>query len=183
MSRNPLDWFFAVTRGRNDTPDQREIANTNARSYALSQPDSGCSTTLNPASAAAESVGLVPTAGYGMAAGGCTVDLNTELMWGIPGAHRTKGPKQLWPRPFTTTPNLNGGNPEDVDTESTLIQSASIRNRKETNTISDKTIPHFFSPLIADKEEEVKDVTNWIEAGTRGGDNTRLIPVKRVFTE
>lgn len=107
-----------------------------------SQPDIGCSGSMNPASTAAESVGLIPTAGFGMAAGGCTVDLNTELTWGVPGGHREKGPKQLWARPFTTTPNLGGGNPGDVDHESQLIQSASIRNRKETNTISDKTIPH-----------------------------------------
>jgi len=135
---------------------------------------------MNPATTAAQSVGLIPTAGYGMAGGGCTVDTNTDLKWGIEGAHRQKGPKQLWPRPFVTTPNLGGGDPGEVDTETTLIQSASIRNRKETNTISDKTIPHYFSPLIEDKEEEYKDPDNWVEPWTRGGDNTRLNQMKRV---
>jgi hypothetical protein len=167
----------------NDPVNQRDIANTNSQSYMNSRTDIGCSGTMNPASTAAESVGLIPTAGYGMAAGGCTVDLNTELTWGVPGGHREKGPKQLWARPFTTTPNLGGGNPADVDHESQLIQSASIRNRKETNTISDKTIPHFFSPLLEEKAEEQRDTSNWIEGWTRGGDNTRLIPVKRVASE
>ena len=148
-----------------------------------SDPNVGCSGTMNPASTAADNVGLIPTAGFGMAGGGCTVDLNTELMWGVPGGHREKGPKQIWARPFTTTPNLGGGNPGDVDHESQLIQSASIRNRKETNTISDKTIPHYFSPLLDEKVEEQRDVGNWVQTWTRGGDNTRLIPVKRVASE
>jgi hypothetical protein len=178
-----MDWFFAPTRGRNDAVNAGDIANTNARSYMNSRPDVGCSGTMNPASSAAESVGLIPTAGYGMAAGGCTVDLNTDLLWGIDGARRVKGPKQLWPRPFVTTPNLNGGNPNDVDHESQLIQSASIRNRKETNTISDKTIPHYFAPLIDDRAEEIKDTDNWIEPWVKGGESTRLIPMKRVSSQ
>jgi hypothetical protein len=137
---------------------------------------------MNPAAVAAQSVGLIPSAGHGMA-GGCAVDTNTELKWGIDGAHRQKGPKQLWPRPFVTTPNLGGGDPGEVDVETELIQSASIRNRKETNTISDKTIPHYFSPLIEDKAAEYKDTDNWVEPWIRGGDNTRLIPMKRVSSQ
>ena len=180
MSTTVLDWFFAPTRGKNDKVNTGDIANTNAQSYANSRVDSSCGGSMNPASTAAESVGLIPTAGYGMAGGGCTVDLNTDLKWGIEGAHRQKGPKQLWARPFVTTPNLGGGSPGEVDTETTLIQSASIRNRKETNTISDKTIPHYFSPLIEDKVADFKDPDNWVEPWTHGGDNTRLIQLKRV---
>lgn len=182
MSTNVLDWFFAPTRGKNDTQNPGDIANTNGQSRMASQIDSGCSGSMNPASAAAQSIGLIPTAGYGMAGGGCTVDTNTELKWGMEGAMRVKGPKQLWARPFSTTPNLGGGAPGEVDAESTLIQSASIRNRKETNTISDKTIPHYFAPLIEDRAEEIKDSDNWVEPWVRGGDNTRLIQMKRVST-
>lgn len=183
MSENPLSWFFAPTRGVTDTKNNREIANTNGRSYALSQVEAGCSSSMNPAAAMADNVGFIASAGQGMAPGGCSVDLNTELKWGMEGAHRVKGPKQLWQRPFATTPNLGGGDPSEVDTESNLLQSMSIRNRKETNTISDKTIPHYFTPLIDDKAEEVKDPDNWVEPWTRGGDSTRLIPMKRVSNQ
>jgi len=183
MSTTVLDWFFAPTRGVNDKVNSGDITNTNGQTRMNSQVDVGCSGSMNPASTAAENVGLIPTAGYGMAGGGCTVDTNTELKWGIEGAHREKGPKQLWPRPFVTTPNLGGGDPGEVDVETNLIQSASIRNRKETNTISDKTIPHYFAPLIEDKAQEFKDPDNWVEPWIRGGDNTRLIQMKRVSSD
>ena len=179
---NVLDWFFAPTRSRADAVNAGDIANTNGQSRMSSQVFSDCGA-QNPVTVAAKSVGLIPTSGFGMAGGGCTVDTNTELKWGIEGAHRQKGPKQLWQRPFATTPNLGGGDPDGVDTETTLIQSASIRNRKETNTISDKTIPHYFAPLIEDKAAEYKDTDNWIEPWTRGGDNTRLKQMKRVSSD
>ena len=179
---NLLDWFYAPTRSRADAVNSGDIANTNAQSRISSQIDSGCSSSMNPASVAAQSVGLIPQAGYGMA-GGCAVDLNTELRWGMDGARRQKGPKQLWARPFSTTPNLGGGDPSEVDVESELIQSAIIRNRKETNTVSDKTIPNYFDPLLDEKMDEYKNTDNWVEAWTRGGDNTRLKKIKRVSSE
>lgn len=182
MSTTVLDWFFAPTRGVNDKVNSGDISNTNGQTRMSAETEAGCSSTMNPAAVASDNVGLIPTAGFGMA-GGCAVDTNTELKWGIDGAHRVKGPKQLWPRPFVTTPNLGGGDPGEVDVETNLIQSASIRNRKETNTISDKTIPHYFSPLIADKAAEYADTDNWVEPWIRGGDNTRLIRMKRVSNE
>jgi hypothetical protein len=90
-----------------------------------------------------------------------------------------KGPKQLWARPFATTPNLSGGDPMVVDDESSLMQSAPPRNRKEASTIMDKVIPNFFQPLIDIKKSEYSNPTNWVEGWTRGGDATRLVQQKR----
>lgn len=126
----------------------------------------------------AEQPGMIAMGGYGMG-GGCRVDENTQLRWGTPGAWRMKGPKQLWTRPFATTPNLGGGEPMAVDDESGLIQSAPPRNRKEASTIMDKTIPNFFQPLIEIKQSEHSNPSNWVEGWTRGGDATRLVQTKR----
>jgi hypothetical protein len=108
------------------------------------------------------------------------VDMNTELKWGIPGAWRQKGKHELWARPFSTTPDLGGGDPTAVNDESNLIHSASIRNRKEANSIMDQAIPNFYQPLIEIKQSEYSNPNNWIYDWTRGGDATRLVQTKRV---
>lgn len=180
FTSNPVNWFNAPTRRQADTQESadRAFANTSAETYALTSKESvGCSSTLSPAVAMSEQPGMIATTGYGLA--GCEVDTNTELRWGIPGSHRTKGPKQLWSRPFATTPNLGGGDQMAVDDESKLIQSTLVRNRKESATIMDRAIPHVFQPLIDIKASEYKKESNWIEPWTRGGDLTRLVSQQR----
>jgi hypothetical protein len=179
---NTSDWFFAPTRIRSDNYDAsaQSFKDTSYFSSQVLNVNAGCSDTLNPASAMADQVGMIAKGGLGMAGGGCKVDENTELRWGTPGAWRHKGPKQLWARPFATTPNLGGGEPSKVDDESGLIHSAIIRNRKETNTIMDKAIGNYYDPLIPLKQSEYSNTSNWIEGWTRGGDSTRLVQTKRV---
>jgi hypothetical protein len=180
-SKNVLDYFFAPTRIASDEYETaaKNVANTSALTRQVGSVDAGCSATLNPAAAMADQPGLIPTSGYG-SAGGCKINENTELRWGIPGAWRQKGPKQLWARPFATTPNLGGGDQTAVEDESTLIHSALIRNRKEANSIMDKPIPNYYQPLIAIKSAEYSNPANWVESWTRGGDATRLVDTKRV---
>lgn len=175
-----LDYFFANTRLRTDEHDQasKSFADQSALTRQTLSLTAGCSDTLNPASAMADQPGMIAVGGFGMG-GGCRVDENTQLRWGTPGAWRMKGPKQLWTRPFATTPNLGGGEPMAVDDESGLIQSAPPRNRKEASTIMDKTIPNFFQPLIDTKQTEFSNASNWVEGWTRGGDATRLVQTKR----
>lgn len=180
-STNTYDWFFAPTRIKADS--YQENTNAFADKSALTRQTldlkAGCSDTLNPAAAVADQPGLIARGGFGMA-GGCKVDENTELRWGIEGAHRQKGPKQLWARPFSTTPFMGGGEPGAVDEESGLIRSAPPRNRKEASTIMDKTIPNYYQPLLQQKADAYHDVRHWVENWTRGGDATRLVPQKRV---
>lgn len=175
-----MDYFFANTRVRSDEYDQasKNFSDQSAVTRQTLSLTAGCSDTLNPAAAMADQPGMIAMGGYGMG-GGCRVDENTELRWGSPGAWRMKGPKQLWSRPFATTPNLGGGDPMVVDDESSLMQSAPPRNRKEASTIMDKAIPNFFQPLIDVKKSEYSNPTNWVEGWTRGGDSTRLVQTKR----
>lgn len=175
-----MDYFFANTRVRSDEYDQasKNFSDQSALTRQTLSLTAGCSDTLNPAAAMADQPGMIAMGGYGMG-GGCRVDENTELRWGSPGAWRMKGPKQLWARPFATTPNLGGGDPMVVDDESSLMQSAPPRNRKEASTIMDKAIPNFFQPLIDIKKSEYSNPTNWVEGWTRGGDSTRLVQTKR----
>lgn len=180
-STNIVDWFYANTRIKSDTYE--EEAKTFADNSTLTRQtlslSAGCSDTLNPAAAMADQPGMIAMGGYGQPGTGCKVDENTDLRWGTPGAWRQKGPKQLWARPFATTPNLGGGEPQAVDDESTLIQSAPPRNRKEASTIMDKAIPNFYQPLLDIKKTEYANPSNWIEDWTRGGDATRLVQTKR----
>lgn len=180
---NNVDWFYAPTRIVSDKYDEasKTFANNAGLTRATASLTAGCSDTLNPAAAMADQPGMIARGGFGSAgAGGCKVDDNTELRWGTPGAWRHKGRHQLWSRPFATTPNLGGGEPEAVDHESDLIHSAPPRTRKEANTIMDKVIPNFFEPLITQKQSEHTNPTNWIYDWTRGGDATRLVQQKRV---
>ncbi len=95
------------------------------------------------------------------------------------GAHREKGPKQMWARPFATTPFLGGGEPTAVDDESGLIRAAPPRGRKENTTIMDRAIPNYYQPLLSSKASAYTDVNHWVEQWTRGGDSTRLVQTKR----
>jgi hypothetical protein len=128
----------------------------------------------------AEQPGMIAMGGFGQPGMGCKVDTNTELLWGMEGAHRQKGPKQMWARPFATTPFLGGGEPTAVDDESGLIRSAPPRGRKEMTTVMDHAIPNYYQPLISSKASAYTDVNHWIEQWTRGGDSTRLVQTKRV---
>jgi hypothetical protein len=177
-----MDWFFAPTRIKTDSTqtDVDALASQNALTRQTRSLTAGCSDTLNPAAAMADQPGMIAMGGYGQPGMGCKVDENTELRWGMEGAHRQKGPKQLWARPFATTPYLGGGEPQAVDDESGLIRSAPPRNRKEASTIMDKTIPNFFQPLISVKSSEYSNPNNWVESWTRGGDATRLVQTKRI---
>jgi hypothetical protein len=179
---NVLDWFYAPTRLVSDKWEEeaKTFANTTAVTRQTLNLSAGCSDTLNPAAAMADQPGMIAMGGYGQPGTGCKVDENTDLRWGIPGAWRQKGQKQLWARPFATTPYLGGGEPQAVDDESNLTFSAMIRNRKEAGTIMDKAIPNFYQPLITLKKSEYSKPTNWVEDWTRGGDATRLVQTKRV---
>ena len=181
-THNVADWFFAPTRIRNDVYENnaKDFANNSSLTRQTASLTAGCSDTLNPAVAMADQPGMIATGGFGQPGTGCKVDENTDLRWGTPGAWRQKGPKQLWARPFSTTPYLGGGEPQAVDDESGLIHSAPPRNTKEASTIMDKTIPNFYQPLIDIKKSEYSNPTNWVESWTRGGDATRLVQTKRV---
>ncbi len=124
--------------------------------------------------------GLVPQGGYGNSpAGGCAIDLQSDLLWGAPGTARTKGPKQVFARPFATTPFLGMGSIESIPDQSRVMFGHSTANRKSIQTVTDKQFP-VFEPLIAEKAADISENNYFVEPFLRGGLSARLVPRVRV---
>lgn len=124
--------------------------------------------------------GLVPKAGYGPGEG-CSIDTNSDLLWGAPGTARTKGPKQVFARPFATTPFLGLGTIEGIDDQNKVVFGHSTANRKSIQTVTDKQFP-VFQPLIAEKAADIPENNYFVEPFLRGGLASRLVPRVRVDT-
>jgi hypothetical protein len=124
--------------------------------------------------------GLIPKGNFGNSPeGGCGIDLQSELLFGDPATARFKGPKQLFARPFATTPNLSLGNVEGIDDQSRVMFGHSTANRKSIQTVTDKQFP-VFEPLIPERESDIPDNNYFVEPFLRGGYSARLAPRVRV---
>lgn len=168
--------FQAVTRGgvRDRDADSR---NWNAERWSSSPASCGNSSAVH---AAAEFVGLVPRGNMGdQPEGGCAVDQNTNLRWGDPATVRFKGPKQLFPRPFPTTPFLALGTLDGIDDQSRVMFGHSTANRKSISTVTDKQFP-VFEPLIQERVDDIPENNYFVEPFLRGGLASRMIPKTRV---
>lgn len=168
--------FHSTTRGgiRDRDADRR---NQEALHYAGSPSSCGNASAWH---AAAEFVGLVPKGNYGNSPeGGCAINTQTELLWGDPASVRLKGPKQLFQRPFPTTPFLGMGTIEGIDDQSKVLFGHSTANRKSISTVTDKQFP-VFEPLIEEKKEDIPANNYFVEPFLRGGLASRLIPRNRV---
>lgn len=128
---------------------------------------------------ASEHPGMVPQGGYGNTPGGCGIDTQTDLLFGAPGTARFKGPKQVFARPFATTPNLSMGSVEHIDDQSRAIFGHATANRKSIQTVSDKQFP-VFQPLIPEKEADIAENHYFVEPFLRGGFASRMVPHNRV---
>lgn len=124
--------------------------------------------------------GLIPRGNFGNSPeGGCGIDTQTELLWGAPGTARFKGPKQVFARPFATTPFLGMGSVEDIDDQSRVMFGHSTANRKSIQTVTDKQFP-VFEPLIEERVSDIPENNYFVEPFLRGGMASRLIPRNRV---
>jgi hypothetical protein len=124
--------------------------------------------------------GLIPRGNFGNSPeGGCGIDTQTDLLWGAPGTARLKGPKQVFPRPYATTPFLGMGSVEDIDDQSRVMFGHSTANRKSIQTVTDKQFP-VFEPLLPEKEADIAETNYFVEPFPRGGVVSRLIPRLRV---
>jgi len=169
-------FFHANSRGGLRERDSQE-RNNQATYYANNPSSCGNSSAVN---AAAEYFGLVPRGNLGnQPEGGCKVDTQTSLLWGDPATVRLKGPKQLFERPFATTPFLGGGDPDAVKDENRVKYGYSNANRKSVQTVMDKQWP-VFSPLIPEKEADIPESNYFVEPFLRGGFSSRLVPRSRV---
>lgn len=124
--------------------------------------------------------GIIPRGNFGNSPeGGCGIDTQTDLLWGAPGTARTKGPKQVFARPFATTPFLGLGTIEGIEDQSKVVFGHSTANRKSIQTVTDKQFP-VFQPLIPEKEADIPENNYFVEPFLRGGQASRLIPRVRV---
>jgi hypothetical protein len=189
MTTNPMSWFYSTTRPKNDVVKQNQEAsqNFNALTWQTSTrlPDEQTrSCTMDQTTKFATGFpALNYTGNYGnTAVGGCDVDLYSRLLLGDEGTFRVKGHQQLFARPWATTPNMGGGPSASAkDTESRLIQSAPIRQLKGCGTVTDKTFPNYWTPMIPELRSEMGDVNTYVEQWTRGGEPSRLVAKNRVL--
>jgi hypothetical protein len=138
---------------------------------------SGCG---NNWAVAASIPGLIPMGNFGNSPeGGCGIDTQSDLLFGAPGTARMKGPKQVFARPFATTPNLGMGSLENVDDQSRVMYGHSTANRKSIQTVTDKQFP-VFEPLIDERVADIPDHNYFVEPFLRGGYSARLVPRNRV---
>ena len=124
--------------------------------------------------------GMIPRGNFGNSPeGGCAIDLQSDLLWGAPGTARTKGPKQVFARPFATTPFLGLGNIDGIEDQSKVMFGHSTANRKSIQTVTDKQFP-VFEPLIPEKQADIAENNYFVEPFLRGGLSARLVPKVRV---
>jgi hypothetical protein len=96
----------------------------------------------------ASNPGMIPKGNYGNSPeGGCGIDTQTNLLFGAPGTARMPGPKQLFTRPWATTPFLGLGTLEGIDDQNKVMFGHSTANRKNIQTVTDKQFP-VFTPLL-----------------------------------
>jgi len=92
--------------------------------------------------------GMIGRGNYGNSPeGGCGIDTQTSLLFGAPGTARQPGPKQLFARPWATTPFLGLGTIEGIDDQNKVVYGHSTANRKSIQTVTDKQFP-VFAPLL-----------------------------------
>jgi hypothetical protein len=103
--------------------------------------------------------------------GGCAIDTQSELIFGAPGTARQKGPKQVFPRPWATTPFLGMGTIEGIDDQNKVMFGHSTANRKNIQTVTDKQFP-IFAPLLPelldDFQEYGQNVATFLPGRGRG---------------
>jgi len=172
-----LPMFYSNTR---QGESARDVTRHNNENSALeSSTPSGCGNGW-AVEGAANSVGLIPRGNFGNSPeGGCGIDLQSDLLWGVPGTARTKGDKQTFSRPFMTTPFMGGGDPDGTLDENKLIFGHSTANRKNIQTVTDKQFP-VFAPLLPEKEADIAENNYFVEPFLRVGLAARLVPHNRV---
>lgn len=123
--------------------------------------------------------GLIGKGNYGNSPeGGCAIDLQSELLFGLPGTSRQAGPKQVFARPWATTPFLGLGTIEGIEDQSRITYGHSTANRKSIQTVTDKQFP-VFAPLIPELQSDFSEYShslgNLLPGGTHGYDKGRRV--------
>ena len=164
-----MSYFYASTR----------IGNPSQTSVPATLPQSGCGG-ASIFDAAASYIGIVPKGNIGnQPEEGCAVDTQSSLLWGDAGTTRVKGPNQVFPRPFATTPFLAGGTITEIDNQSKVLFGHSTANRKSIQGVADTQFP-VFEPLLPSRVSDIPEHNYFVEPFLRGGLASRLVPHTRV---
>ena len=174
MSNSGLPLFYSNTRQGEAARDVAKISSDN-NSFQMHTPG-----TCGNVGWSADAAGMVPKGNFGNSPeGGCAIELQSELLFGAPGTARTKGPKQVFARPFATTPFLGLGTIEGIADQNKVVFGHSTANRKSIQTVTDKQFP-VFAPLLPEKEADIAENNYFVEPFLRGGLAARLVPHNRV---
>ena len=166
--------FFAPTRQGEAARDPQQL-----HGKVTQGTPSGCGNAW-AVSNASSNPGLIPMGNFGNSPeGGCGIQTQSDLLWGDPGTSREKGPKQVFSRPFATTPFLGLGSIESIPDQTKVMFGHSTANRKSIQTVTDKQFP-VFQPLIPEKEADIPESNYFVEPFLRGGLASRLVPRIRV---
>jgi hypothetical protein len=113
--------------------------------------------------------GMVGKGNYGNSPeGGCAIDTHTDLLFGAPGTARQKGPKQVFPRPWATTPFLGLGTLDGIDDQNKIVYGHATANRKSIQTVTDKQFP-VFAPLIPEVLDDYSEYSKAVGKVLPGG--------------
>lgn len=110
--------------------------------------------------------------------GSCVIDDANKLRIGKTKKY-PKCPNQLYTRPYLTVPYMGRGS-GDIKLETSLQPGEDTSAKRECNTLSGITIPHYFTPLIGHLQENVQNPEHIIEESAeagwiRGGAPSRLV--------
>jgi len=118
-----------------------------------------------------------------LGAGGCNVDVNSELLLGGVQTH-PKSKVELYKRPFLTVPFLGRGSVDSVD-ESRIMQGERETNRRSVNRLGEKTYMNYTStPLLTSISDRVTNSmysveesasSTWVRGGAASRDVYRDI--------
>jgi len=174
MDNSVLLRFYAPTRQGEAARDPQQLHEQVGHST-----QSGCGNAW-AVQGVAGNPGMIARGNFGNSPeGGCAIDTHSDLLWGAPGTARTKGPKQVFARPYATTPFLAMGSVEDIGDQSRVMFGPSTANRKSIQTVTDKQFP-VFEPLLPEKQADIAENNYFVEPFPRGGVVSRLIPRLRV---
>jgi hypothetical protein len=173
---NEYPFFHANARNNNLSIDSAR--RNNQATYLANNPEScgnGSATKF-----AGEFIGLTPRGNFGNSPeGGCGIDIQTQMRNGDPSTVRLRGPKQIFQRPWATTPFLAAGNLDGIPDQNRVKYGYSTPNRKSIQTVMDRQFP-VFQPLIPERQADIPENNYFVEKFLRGGFASRLVPSQRV---
>lgn len=176
--------FDKMARIGNDTCglSQRNVQNLNSGNYMLENFFASDCTMSRPIEFATSQPGIFYEGGHQVGAGGCNIDVNSQLLNGSEMTH-PKCKITLNERPFITVPYLGRGECNPL-LESKLIQGDVTINKRSVNLLSEQCYSNYLNyPLIPSIASTVSNPSNLIEGVAADGWVRGGIPSREMSRE